>query len=74
VWISPLGRTYRTRGQPIRPDLPDPDPPPPETDTRDDPGTDQGGRLDLHILWREMCNVAPPPPPPAPDDDVEPPF
>jgi hypothetical protein len=28
VWVSPLGRTYRTRGEPIRPDLPDPEPAP----------------------------------------------
>jgi hypothetical protein len=28
VWMSPLGRIYRTRGEPIRPDLPEPDPPP----------------------------------------------
>jgi hypothetical protein len=26
VWGSPLGRTYRTRGEPVRPDLPEPDP------------------------------------------------
>jgi hypothetical protein len=34
VWTSPLGQTYRTRGEPITPDLPqplprDPDPHPP---------------------------------------------
>ncbi|GAA5113793.1 HNH endonuclease signature motif containing protein [Pseudonocardia adelaidensis] len=26
LWISSLGRAYRTRGEPIRPDLPEPDP------------------------------------------------
>jgi hypothetical protein len=73
VWISPLGRTYRTRGEPVRPDLPDPDPPPKGTDRREDPDTEQGNRLDLRILWREARNTAPSPPP-APDVGEEPPF
>jgi len=42
VWISPLGRTYRTRGEPIRPDLPDPDPPGEENDQQENPDTDAG--------------------------------
>jgi hypothetical protein len=72
VWISPLGRTYRTRGEPVRPDLPDPDPPPEGTDPREDPDTEPGNPLDLRILWREGRNPAPPPP--APDTEEEPPF
>jgi hypothetical protein len=72
VWTSPLGRTYTTRGEPIRPDLPEPDPPSDEeADPRDDPDTDHGTRLDLRILWRPARN--PDPPPPAPDDQEEPP-
>ena len=73
VWISPLGRTYRTRGEPVRPDLPDPDPPPEGTDRREDPDTEQGNPLELRILWREGRNPAPPPAP-APDPEEEPPF
>jgi hypothetical protein len=73
VWVSPLGRVYRTRGEPIRPDLPDPDPPAEDADARDNPDTAAGHRLDLHILWRPARNPEPPPPP-APDDQEEPPF
>ncbi|MHA6618663.1 HNH endonuclease signature motif containing protein [Pseudonocardia sp. DLS-67] len=75
VWISPLGRIYRTRGEPIRPDLPDPDPPADGTDPRDDPDPDveDGHRIDPQILWREGRDP-PPSPPPAPDDEEEPPF
>jgi hypothetical protein len=73
VWVSPLGRVYRTRGEPIRPDLPDPDQPAEGADARDNPDTAPGHRLDLHILWRPARNPEPPPPP-APDDHEEPPF
>jgi hypothetical protein len=73
VWTSPLGRTYTTRGEPIRPDLPEPEPPPEGADPRDDPDTDHGTRLDLRILWRPARDPEPPPPP-APDDQEEPPF
>ncbi|GAA5120392.1 DUF222 domain-containing protein [Pseudonocardia adelaidensis] len=74
VWISPLGRTYRTRGEPIRPDLPDPEPPPEGSDQRENPDTDHGNPLDLRVLWREGRDPAPPPPSPAPDTEEEPPF
>jgi hypothetical protein len=73
VWISPLGRTYRTRGEPIRPDLPEPDPPPQGTDQRENPDIDDGIRPDPSILWREGRNPTPPPPP-VPDTEEEPPF
>ncbi|QYN32871.1 DUF222 domain-containing protein [Pseudonocardia sp. DSM 110487] len=73
VWISPLGRTYRTRGEPIRPDLPDPDPPRDGTDQRQDPDTEPGNPHQLRILWREGRNPAPPPPP-EPDTEEDPPF
>jgi hypothetical protein len=73
VWISPLGRTYTTRGEPVRPELPEPEPPPEGADPRDDPDTDHGTRLDLRILWRPARNPDPPPPP-APDDQEQPPF
>ena len=32
-WTSPLGEVYRTRGEPIRPDLPEPHPDDPRPDT-----------------------------------------
>jgi hypothetical protein len=78
VWKSPLGRTYRSRGEPIRPDLPEPDPPADEADPREDPEAEQGHRLDLRILWRTGRNppqppTPPPTPPPGPDEEV-PPF
>jgi uncharacterized protein DUF222 len=73
VWTSPLGRTYRTRGEPIRPDLPQPDPPPERADRREDPDTDQGNQPDLRILWRPARNPAPPPPAPHATEE-EPPF
>jgi hypothetical protein len=73
VWTSPLGRTYRTRGEPIRLDLPEPDPPADGTDPRDNPDTDHGRHLDLRILWRPARNPAPSPSP-APDAEEEPPF
>jgi hypothetical protein len=75
VWTSPLGRTYTTRGEPIRPDLPEPDPRQEEADRRDDLDTDDHGTgLDLRILWRPARDPGPPPPPPAPDDQEAPPF
>jgi hypothetical protein len=73
VWISPLGRTYRTRGEPVRPDLPEPAPPPAGTDRRGDPDSGQGYRLDQRILWREGRDPEPPPPP-APDTEEPPQF
>jgi hypothetical protein len=74
VWISPLGRTYRTRGGPVRPDLPEPEPPPEGTDRREDPESEPGNPLDLRILWRDGRNPPPPPPPAADTDEEEPPF
>jgi hypothetical protein len=71
VWRSPLGRTYRTRGEPIRPDLPEPEPPEEGADPREEPENVSGRPLDMRILWRPPCN----PPPSQPDeDDGEPPF
>ncbi|MGH3933106.1 MAG: HNH endonuclease signature motif containing protein [Pseudonocardiaceae bacterium] len=68
IWISPLGREYHTRPQPIGIDLPDPLPgpkyphiPPPATDD-DEP-----------ILYRPPPEPQPPPAP-AVDPDEPPPF
>jgi len=72
VWVSPLGRTYHTRGEPIRPELPEPEPPPDGTDQREDPDINRRGPPDQHIRWRKGRNPAPPPPP-AQDTEEEPP-
>jgi Domain of unknown function (DUF222) len=66
VWISPLGRTYRTRGEPIRPDLPDPDP---TSDVDEESAAELDRRLRRHeprILERPATD-SPRPPPPHPD-------
>jgi len=75
-WVSPLGREYWTRGEPVRPDLPDPDPaghPGDETDTRFD---QRLHRCDPRIVERPAEDAPRPPPPEAepPPDDQQPPF
>jgi hypothetical protein len=74
VWRSPLGRTYRTRGEPVRPDLPDPDPPVEGLDDREDPDIATGSPVDLRILWRPARDSARPPPASPDEDEGEPPF
>jgi hypothetical protein len=77
-WRSPLGRTYRTRGEPIRPDLPDPDPAPEVFE-------ESAGQVDRRLRrWERRIlqppapeTPRPPPPPPAPGpppDEEPPPF
>jgi hypothetical protein len=73
VWKSPLGRTYRTRGEPIRPDLPEPELPADGIDRHDEPDGSGGRPLNLRILWRPARDPALPPPPPD-GEDGEPPF
>lgn len=76
VWISPLGRTYRTRGEPIRPDLPDPDPAP-EVDEEDAAELDRRlRRYEPRILERPGTESPRPPPPDRgpPRDEELPPF
>lgn len=76
-WVSPLGRIYFTKGEPIRPDLPDPDPahyPGEETAAEVD---QRLRRYDPRILRRPAKDPPRPPPPPRPDpppDDEPPPF
>ncbi|WP_300007716.1 HNH endonuclease signature motif containing protein [Pseudonocardia sp.] len=75
-WTSPLGRVYRTRGEPIHHDLPPPVPGPVEPPAEDAGGT----RLDVPILWRPTRRTAAARPvpagPPTVDrrDDDPPPF
>ena len=65
-WTSPLGHSYQTRGEPVRPDLPDPLPRPRDPEPPDptfDPGDWQP---DLPILYRPLIHREPPRPPPPP--------
>jgi hypothetical protein len=71
-WISPLGQVYRTRGESIRPDLPEPAPDEPTSDPRPDP---EYWYPDAPILRKPLKRPGPPPrPPPPPPDDEPPPF
>jgi hypothetical protein len=74
-WISPLGRTYRTRGEPIRPELPDPDP---ASDQDEESAAELDRRLRCHeprILERPATDSPrPPPSDPEPPPVEEPPF
>jgi len=74
-WISPLGRVYLTRGEPIRPDLPDPHPAPhPAEETTCELDRRQH-RVDPRILERPASDTPrPPPPKPDPPPDEKPPF
>ncbi len=68
LWISPLGRIYVTKGEPVRPDLPDPDPPPhPDEETASE--LDQRlRRVDPRILERSAKDpLVRPPPLPRPE-------
>lgn len=71
-WRSPLGRVYRTRGEPVTVPLPAPQPRPAEPA---EPITGHGLDLDLPILRRRTPDDpnAPRPPPPLPPDPHEPP-
>ena len=75
-WLSPLGRPYRTRGEPVRPELPDPEP----TEHQDEDVVAEIDQLrcryDPRILERTVTDSSRPPPPkpdPSPGDDP-PPF
>ncbi|MGH8965305.1 MAG: HNH endonuclease signature motif containing protein, partial [Actinomycetes bacterium] len=75
-WISPLGRVYRTRGEPIRPDLPNPDPTP---QTAKENTTETNRSLRRHeprILEPPVVETPRPPPPGSgtPSGDGPPPF
>jgi hypothetical protein len=76
-WVSPLGRIYVTKGEPIHPDLPDPEPahhPDEETAAEVD---QRLRRYDPRILQRPAKDPPRPPPPPRPGplaDNEPPPF
>ncbi|MCE3555903.1 HNH endonuclease, partial [Pseudonocardia sp. RS11V-5] len=83
LWRSPLGRTYRTRAEPLLPPPPPPLPVPPEhdgccADPDPDGETDESDdRPDPPlIVWRPPTTLEEPrpPPPPATDLDEPPPF
>lgn len=69
VWISPLGRAYRTQPPPIINDLPDPRPRPDHAD----PGL-LARPNDGPILERPPPQPDPPPPAAPPDPHQPPPF
>lgn len=63
-WLSPLGRVYHTRGEPVRPELPDPAPhPDQDTDTE----ADQRLRRDDPRIPERLAEDTSQPPPPGPD-------
>jgi hypothetical protein len=75
LWISPLGRIYVTKGEPIRPDLPDPDPAPHPHDETTAEADQRLRKVDPRILERPEANPPrPPPPKPEPPPDEQPPF
>jgi hypothetical protein len=74
-WVSPLGRVYFTRGEPIRPDVPDPDPAPRPTEETASELNHRLRRVDRRILERPATDTPRPPPPKTePTPDEEPPF
>ncbi|GAA0895507.1 HNH endonuclease signature motif containing protein [Pseudonocardia zijingensis] len=81
VWVSPLGRTYRIRGEPIRPDLPDPDPAPENTETTG-AAEESAAQLDRRLRrWERRIleppvgeTPRPPPEPEQPRHEEPPPF
>ena len=74
-WTSPLGQIYRTRGEPIRPDLPEPLPRPRDPESPDPTFDPEDWQPDLPILYRSLIRPGPPrQPPPPPPDDEPPPF
>lgn len=68
-WISPLGRTYRTRGEPVSPPLPGPESR--RAPTEPGPDTPMDGEP---ILRRPTPDAAPHGPPPEEPDAGPPPF
>jgi hypothetical protein len=77
-WISPLGQLYRTRGEPVAPDLPEPVPGPehdPPDDIRPAGATADTGPIFHPAEWQKL---RPPELPPeaqdGPGDDEPPPF
>jgi hypothetical protein len=75
LWISPLARIYVTKGEPVRPDLPDPDPAPRRYEETASELDQRLRRVDPRILERPAADM-PRPPPPRPDaaPDEGPPF
>jgi hypothetical protein len=75
-WRSPLGHTYRTRGEPIAPDLPEPLDRAPDDPELDDPDTPRTTSNHIYPIFTPPPEPPPPPPPPPPPErsDDEPPF
>ncbi|OZM78795.1 HNH endonuclease signature motif containing protein [Pseudonocardia sp. MH-G8] len=73
-WVSPLGRVYVIRGEPIRLNLPDPDPSPHPAEESDTQAERRLRRYDRKILDRPAADPPRPPPTRGPAPDDEPPF
>jgi hypothetical protein len=74
LWVSPLGRIHVTKGEPVRPDLPDPDPAPHPAEETASELHQRLRRHDPRILERPATDAPRPPPKPDPPPDEEPPF
>ncbi|HEX2131455.1 MAG TPA: hypothetical protein VHH15_07820, partial [Actinophytocola sp.] len=71
-WVSPLGRVYRSRGEPVRPDVPDPDPAPDPCEETAAEVDQRLRRYDPRMLERPATDPPrPPPPPPRPEPPRE---
>jgi hypothetical protein len=64
LWVSPLGRPYVTKGEPVRPDLPDPDPAPPSTEESSNELDERLRRVDPRVAERAAEDPPARPPPP----------
>jgi hypothetical protein len=74
LWVSPLGRPFVTKGEPVRPDLPDPDPAPHPAEETAREIDRRLRRTDPRILERPVPDTPRPPPKPDPPPDEEAPF
>jgi hypothetical protein len=80
VWRSPLGRSYRTRAEPLLPPPPPPLPVPPDDDPCCDSDSDTDSDTERPdpplIVWRPPTPTENPRPPPTPTTDLDqpPPF
>jgi hypothetical protein len=74
LWVSPLGRPYVTKGEPVRPDLPDPDPAPHPAEETAREIDRRLRRTDPRILERPAPDTPRPPPKPDPPPGEEAPF
>jgi hypothetical protein len=73
-WISPLGQTYDTRGEPVQPPLPEPVERGPDEVPDDPPETLRYEGPIFYHAPRPAPAEPEPPPPPTSDPNEPPPF